>query len=149
MGLREHAALDALRYLCPLPTQRPWLTITNSIHRPNVVRRRSEWRLIFTVTIRLRSCSTELLAKLCSRPGRWVNNELALIHGHGRNRGIIPGLVNINTGYLGLCIRPASRHDRSLRGWIKHTTLDCRGMGCTSIRARANPNRKREQLACL
>ena len=76
-------------------------------------------------------------------------NELTLIHGHGRNRGIFPGLVNTNTGYLGLCIRPALRDDRSLREWIKHATLDCRGMGGTSIRPRANPNPTREQLDCL
>jgi hypothetical protein len=75
--------------------------------------------------------------------------ELTLIHGHGRNRGITPGFVNTNTGYFGLCIRRALRQDRSFRQWIKHTTLDCRQMGCTSIRLKPNPNPTRKQLDCL
>ena len=64
--------------------------------------------------------------------------ELTLIHGHGRNRGITPGFVNTNTGYFGLCIRRALRQDGSYRQWIKHTTLDCRQMGSTSIRLKPN-----------
>jgi hypothetical protein len=60
--------------------------------------------------------------------------ELILIHGHDRNRGTTPGFVNTNTGYFGLCIRRALRWDQSFRQWIKHTTLDCRQMGSTSIR---------------
>jgi hypothetical protein len=75
--------------------------------------------------------------------------ELILIHGHGRNRGISPGFVNTNTGYFGLCIRQALRRDQSFRQWIKHTTLDCRQMGSTSIRLKPNPNPTREQLDCL
>jgi hypothetical protein len=75
--------------------------------------------------------------------------ELTLIHGHGRNRGITPGFVNTNTGYFGLCIRRALRQDRSLRQWIKHTTLDCRQIGCTSIRLKSNSNPTRKQLDCL
>jgi hypothetical protein len=75
--------------------------------------------------------------------------ELTLIHGHGRNRGITPGFVNTNTGYFGLCIRRALRHDGSYRRWIKHTTLDCRQMGSTSIRLKPNPNPTRKQLDCL
>jgi hypothetical protein len=38
-------------------------------------------------------------------------SELILIHGHGRNRGITPGFVNTNTGFFGLEIRKALRHD--------------------------------------
>jgi hypothetical protein len=65
----------------------------------------------------------------------WEMGEvrLTLIHGHGRNRGISPGFVNTNTGYFGLCIRRALRHDESLREWIFRTTLDCGQMGCTSV----------------
>jgi hypothetical protein len=76
-------------------------------------------------------------------------DELTLIHGHGRNRGISPGFVNTNTGYFGLCLRQALRHERSLRQWIKHTTLACWNMGCTSIRLKANPNPTRKQFDCL
>jgi hypothetical protein len=75
--------------------------------------------------------------------------ELTLIHGHGRNRGITPGFVNTNTGYFGLCIRRALRHDQSFRPWIRHTTLDCSEMGCTSIRLKANPNPTRLKLDCF
>jgi len=39
--------------------------------------------------------------------------------------GISPGFVNTNTGFFGLAIRSALRHDELLRKWIKHTTLDC------------------------
>jgi hypothetical protein len=76
-------------------------------------------------------------------------SELTLIHGHGRNRGISPGFVNTNTGYFGLCIRRALRHEESLRKWIKHTTLDCRQIGSTSIGLKPNPNPTRKQLDCL
>jgi hypothetical protein len=41
------------------------------------------------------------------------------------------------------------RHDNSLRQWIRYTTLDCRHMGCTSIRLKANPNPARKKLDCL
>ena len=46
--------------------------------------------------------------------------DLRLIHGHGYNRGISPGFVNTNTGYFGLSIRGALRHDKKLRQWIKY-----------------------------
>ena len=75
--------------------------------------------------------------------------ELTLIHGHGRNRGISPGFVNTNTGYFGLCIRRVLRNDETLRQWIKHTTLDCRFMGSTTVRLKANPNPTRKQIDCL
>ena len=89
------------------------------------------------------------LGKIVQQAWEMGENELTLIHGHGRNRGITPGFVNTNTGYFGLCIRRALRHDRPLREWIKYTTLDCRDMGCTSISLRANPSPTREQLDCL
>ena len=75
--------------------------------------------------------------------------ELTLIHGHGRNRGITPGFVNTNTGYFGHCIRRALRQDRSIRKWIKHTTLDCRQNGSTSIRLKPNSSPTRKQLDCI
>jgi len=75
--------------------------------------------------------------------------ELTVIHGHGRNRGISPGFVNTNTGYFGLCIRRALRHDESLRQWIYHTTLDCSDMGSTSVKLKLNSFPTRKELDCL
>jgi hypothetical protein len=77
-----------------------------------------------------------LLAKLLQQAWEMGAARLTLIHGHGRNRGISPDFVNTNTGYFGLCIRRALRHDESLREWICHTTLDCRQMGSTSVKPR-------------
>jgi hypothetical protein len=78
----------------------------------------------------------------------WETGEsyLWLIHGHGRNRGISPGFVNTNTGFFGLEIRHALRHDRELRQWIKHTTLDCRHWGATGVKLKRNPAPSRAQL---
>jgi hypothetical protein len=78
----------------------------------------------------------------------WEMGEpyLALIHGHGRNRGITPGFVNTNTGYFGLQIRQALRHDKSLRTWIYHTTLNCEDMGVTWARLKRNPVPSRSAL---
>jgi hypothetical protein len=89
------------------------------------------------------------LGKIAQQAWEMGENELTLIHGHGRNRGITPGFVNTNTGYFGLCIRHALRRDHSLRQWIKYTTLDCRQMGSTSIRLKANPKPTRKQFDCL
>lgn len=72
--------------------------------------------------------------------------SISLIHGHGRNRGKSPGFVNTNTGYLGLTVRRALRHDGSLRCYIKHTTLDCHDRGVTTVRLKANPNPCRSGL---
>ena len=72
------------------------------------------------------------LAKIVQQAWEMGEDELTLIHGHGRNRGISPGFVNTNTGYFGLCIRRTLRHDRSLRQRIKHTTINCWNMGSTS-----------------
>src|SRR5579863_2727237 len=63
---------------------------------------------------------------------------LYFIHGHGRNRGITPGFVNTNTGSFGLQIRSALRHDKDLRQWIHHSTLNCEDMGVTSVRLKPN-----------
>jgi hypothetical protein len=61
-------------------------------------------------------------------------NDVTLIHGHGRNRGISPGFVNTNTGYFGLEICRALRHDKELRQWIRYTTLDWSHMGVTRVK---------------
>jgi hypothetical protein len=78
----------------------------------------------------------------------WEMGEpyLYLIHGHGRNRGITPGFVNTNTGFFGLRIRHALRHDKSLRTWIYHTTLNCEDMGVTRVRLKRNPTASRSAL---
>jgi hypothetical protein len=86
------------------------------------------------------------LGKIVQQTWEMGENELTLIHGHGRNRGITPGFVNTNTGYFGLCSRQALRHDQALRRWIKYTTLNCREMGSTTIRLKANPNPTRKQF---
>lgn len=78
----------------------------------------------------------------------WEMGEtrLTLIHGHGRHRGISPGFVNTNTGYFGLEIRRAFRHDEELRQWIKYTTLDCSDWGITSVKLKPNPAPTRTHL---
>jgi hypothetical protein len=78
-------------------------------------------------------------------------SELVLIHGHGRNRGITPGFVNTNTGFFGLEIRKALRHDVRLRRWIHYTTLDCSNPGHTRVSLKANhsPTRTRLDLELL
>ena len=68
------------------------------------------------------------------------DKRICFIHGHGRNRGISPGFVNTNTGYFGLEIRRALRHDKGLRKWIQYTTLDCSDMGTTNVRLKPNPS---------
>lgn len=65
-------------------------------------------------------------------------SELVLIDGHGRNRGITLGFVNTNTGFFGLEIRKALRHDVRLRRWIHYTTLDCSNPGSTSVSLKVN-----------
>jgi hypothetical protein len=90
-----------------------------------------------------------VLSKILQQVWEMGESDVTLIHGHGRNRGITPGFVNTNTGYFGLCIRRALRNDQSLRQWIKHSTLDCRQLGCTSIRLKRNSNPTRKQLDCF
>lgn len=73
-------------------------------------------------------------------------DRLCLIHGHGRNRGILPGFVNTNTGYFGLEIRRALRHDSRFREWIHHTTLNCGDPGLTSVKVKKNPSPSRKSF---
>ena len=73
-------------------------------------------------------------------------DKLRFIHGHGRGRGKSPGFVNTKTGWLGLRIRRALRHDPQLRRWIKYTTLDCGKWGVTTVKLKANPNPTRQAL---
>ena len=73
-------------------------------------------------------------------------NDVTLIHGHGRNRGISPGFVNTNTGYFGLEIRRALRRDKELRQWIRYTTLDCSDMGVTRVKLKPNRAPTRSKL---
>src|SRR5580700_6395345 len=86
------------------------------------------------------------LHKLVQQAWEMGETSLTLIHGHGRNRGISPGFVNTNTGYFGLSIRRALRHDERFRAWIVRSTLDCRQMGCTSVRLKPNPSPNRETV---
>jgi hypothetical protein len=82
----------------------------------------------------------EPLAKIMRTAWEAGAANIRLIHGHGRNRGISPGFVNTNTGYFGLRIRDALRHDVGLRQWIKYTTLDCSHNGSTVIKLKRNAN---------
>lgn len=81
-----------------------------------------------------------ILNKIVQQAWETGKDRLTLIHGHGRNRGIIPGFINTNTGYLGVCIRRVLRHNKSLRSWIKYTTLNCSDKGVTLVKLRRNPN---------
>ena|ERR1039458_6393769 len=72
--------------------------------------------------------------------------DLQIIHGHGHKKGIVVGFFNTNTGYLGLKIRRALRHDENLRQWIKHTTLDCSHDGSTTVKLKSNPTPTRTVL---
>jgi hypothetical protein len=89
---------------------------------------------------------TDVLKKIIQQTWDMGDTYLTLIHGHGRNRGISPGFVNTNTGYFGLEIRRALRHDNELRQWIQYTTLDCSDMGVTSIKLKPNPTPTRSKL---
>ena len=79
-----------------------------------------------------------VLAKIVEQTWDMGERKLTLIHGHGRNPCIIPGFVNTNTGFFGLQIRSALRHDKDLRRWIHHTTLDCSNPGLTSVSLKPN-----------
>jgi hypothetical protein len=72
--------------------------------------------------------------------------RLRFIHGHGRARGKSPGFYNTRTGWFGLRIRRALRHNRTLRQWIKYTTLDCGDWGTTTVGLKANPHPTRDAL---
>jgi hypothetical protein len=87
-----------------------------------------------------------VLAKLLEQAWEMGEDKLILIHGHGRNRGITPSFVNTNTGFFGLQIRRALRHDKELRPWIYYTTLDCGHPGLTSVFLKPNPSPSRTSL---
>src|SRR5215475_5848893 len=82
---------------------------------------------------------TDTLAKIVQQAWEMGEPDLKLIHGHGRNRGISPGFVNTNTGFFGLQVRRALRHDRGLGQWIKYTTVDCSHNGSTTVKLKPNP----------
>lgn len=88
----------------------------------------------------------DVLQRVVQQAWEIGEEDLWLIHGHGRKRGRTPGFVNTNTGYFGLEIRRALRHDKSLRQWIHYTTLDCSDMGVTSVRLRQNPGPTRARF---
>ena len=85
-----------------------------------------------------------VLLELIKQTWEIGERELILIHGHGRNRGITLGFVNTNTGFLGLEIRGALRHDERLRQSIHHTALDCCRPGDNSC-ARSAVERRPEK----
>ena len=89
---------------------------------------------------------TDVLKKIIQQTWELGESYVTLIHGHGRNRGISPGFVNTNTGYFGLEIRRALRHDRELRQWIRYTTLDCSDMGVTRVKLKPNQAPTRSEL---
>src|SRR3974377_285003 len=73
--------------------------------------------------------SGDVLMKIVECAWEMGESHLCLIHDHGRFRGRSPGSVNPNTGYFGLEIRRALRHDPELRERILYTTLDCKQLG--------------------
>lgn len=77
--------------------------------------------------------------------------RLRFVHGHGRARGKSPGFYNTRTGWLGLRIRRALRHDRALRQWIKYSTVECTKWGVTTVglKANARPTRTALDLTAL
>jgi hypothetical protein len=87
-----------------------------------------------------------LLVQIVQQCWEMGETELRLIHGHGRARGKTPGFVNTKTGVFGLAIRRAFRHHKELRQWIKHTTLDCRQWGSTTVKLKPNPAPSRTRL---
>jgi hypothetical protein len=86
------------------------------------------------------------LAKIVRAAWECGYGSICLIHGHGRSRGLSPGFVNTNTGFFGLHVRRELRHDKNLRQWIKHTTLECRDWGATTVKLKANPNPSRTAI---
>ncbi len=87
-----------------------------------------------------------VLTKILQQAWEMGETDLKLIHGHGRHRGLSPGFVNTNTGFFGLAIREALRHNKQLRQWIKCTTLDCSDWGASSVRLMLNRAPTRTEL---
>ena len=90
---------------------------------------------------------TDVLNKIVQQAWEMGFSHLRLIHGHGRNKGLSPGFVFTNTGYFGLQIRHALRHDEELRPWIKYSTLDCSHPGVTEVGLKQNPQPTRTEFA--
>ena len=89
---------------------------------------------------------TRVLHRLVQQVWEMGDSRLCLIHGHGRNRGISPGFYNTNTGYFGREVRRALRHNRELRQWILHTTLDCKDPGSSTVKLKRNFSPTRTEL---
>ncbi len=86
------------------------------------------------------------LAKIIQQAWETGAEKLCLVHGHGRSRGGSPGFYNTKTGRFGLAVRRQLRDNVLLRQWIKHTTLDCRDWGATTVKLKANPAPSRSEL---
>jgi hypothetical protein len=86
------------------------------------------------------------IEKLVEQTWEMGEASLRIIHGHGRNRGLSPGFVNTNTGWLGLRTRSVLRHNRELRRYIKYSTLDCSDPGVTEVKLKPNRNPTRSEL---
>jgi hypothetical protein len=89
---------------------------------------------------------TGILPRIVQQSWEMGEEEIYFIHGHGHKRGISVGFVNTNTGYFGLAVRSDLRHSDQLRQWIKHTTLNCRDPGVTSVKLKRNPSPSRTAL---
>jgi hypothetical protein len=87
-----------------------------------------------------------LLTRIVQQAWEMGASELVLIHGHGRNRGITPGFVNTNTGFLGLTVRRTLKNALELRQWIFHSTINRGDAGLTSIRLKPNPAPSRTEF---
>jgi len=87
-----------------------------------------------------------LLSRIVQQAWEMGASELDLIHGHGRNRGIVPYFVNTNTGLLGLAVRRTLKSSLELRQRIYHSTINRGDAGLTSIRLKPNPAPSRTEF---
>jgi hypothetical protein len=87
-----------------------------------------------------------LLARISHQAWEMGVGRLVLIHGHGRNRGLTPGFVNTNTGYLGLTVRRALRSGPDIRQWLFVSTVDRGHAGSTKVRVKPNPKPSRKEF---
>src|SRR5579871_4469850 len=73
--------------------------------------------------------------------------DVTLIHGHGRTRGRRRGVRGrTRTGYFGVRIRRALRHDPTLKPFIVRSSLECLRWGQTYVRIRKNPKPSRTSV---
>lgn len=86
------------------------------------------------------------LARIIQQAWETGAEKLCLVHGHGRSRGKSPGFVNTKTGRFGIAVRRQLRNNVLFRQWIKHSTLDCRDWGATTVKLKANPAPSRSAL---